>query len=79
MAAEVLEFIISSGEEHRMIKYFYKLSRSVDPKQRTFTNRITRTQFKKLFDSTPRSKSVWKHGTKRAISGFRCVRTPNRV
>ena len=58
-----------------MIKYFY-LSGVIN---RTITNRITRTQFKKLFDSTPRSRSVWKHGTRRAISGFRCVKTPNRV
>jgi hypothetical protein len=58
-----------------MIKYFY-LSGVIN---RTITNRITRTQFKKLFDSTPRSRSVWKHGTRRAISGFRCVKAPNRV
>ena len=58
-----------------MIKYFY-LSGVIN---RTITNRITRTQFKKLFDSTPHSKSVWKHGTRKAISGFRCVKAPNRV
>lgn len=58
-----------------MIKYFYRCTTM----PRTITNRVTRTQFKKLFDSTPRSKAMWKHGTRRAISGFRCVRTPNSV
>jgi len=68
-----------------MIKYFYRIVKSDtleilnDSKCRTITNRVTRTQFKKLFNSTPRSRSVWKRGTRRAISGFRCVRPPNTV
>ncbi len=56
-----------------MIRYTYKIGNG------TYSVRVTRHIFKKLFLSTPRGKKVFKKGTKKSLSGYRCLEHRNTI